>query len=289
MLEQVTAIDLPHRERIEGWRRSSRHALSAHAFTSLFLWQAQMKLRLCLCDGGYSVRCDRGDAPSWFFPCGEDGMMRAFLAALMPGKRLIYLREQDVSYLHAHFPGAFAIARRPDDDEYLYSIAEHLALSGGAYANMRTQVHKIERDFAVRNAPLDARSRNDALTIIRRWTAARQRFEHCDLRDDEVDETAVSMLEALGMEGVVTYLDGAPMAVTAGFALTPDTFDIAVSKCADNLQGLSYYAKRALMAQLAPRYARINLEEDLGIPGLRRMKQSLHPVGMNPIWEAIRL
>ena len=75
--------------------------------------------------------------------------------------------------------------------------------------------------------------------------------------------------------------------MTAGFPLTDGTFDIAVSKCVENLQGLSYYSKRELMRGVADRFAFINLEEDLELEGLRRMKQGLQPVAFNRIWEAV--
>ena len=43
------------------------------------------------------------------------------------------------------------------------------------------------------------------------------------------------------------------------------------------------------MRRVSGPYGWINLEEDLGLAGLRRMKKSLQPSGMNQIWEAVRV
>lgn len=283
-----TNVTLAHRTTIEQIRRKAGHVLSSHAFTSLFLWQEQMGLRLCPLEDAYSVRCVKPGDASFFFPCGEQNSVRMFVESLYSGERLRYLREEDAAYLEREFPGAFSLSRRRDEDEYLYSIPEHLALRGRAFANMRTQVHKVERDFSARTEGICSSNVADALRIIREWTHGEHRFAGYDLRDDEVDKTAVSLLDALGLEGIITYLDGEPMAVVAGFPLTKDTFDIVVAKCSENLQGLSYYSKRELMKRVGNRYSLINLEEDLGLPGLRKMKLGLHPCGFNPIWEAVR-
>lgn len=282
-------IKLAQRQMIERIRRQVGHVLSSHAFVSLFLWQEQMGLRLCPLEDGYSVRCDASAASGYFFPCGSAASVRAFVEGVLPGERLCYLRQEDAQYLQREFPGRFEISRRPQADEYLYDIQAHLALQGRAYANLRTQVRKVERDHCVRTEMIGAANAEDALRIIREWTHGERRFENCDLRDDEVDQTAVRMLDLLGMCGTLTYLDGEPMAVVAGFPLTRDTFDIVVAKCAENLQGLSYYSKRELMRRVSGRYGWINLEEDLGLAGLRRMKKSLQPSGMNQIWEAVRV
>ena len=73
-----------------------------------------------------------------------------------------------------------------------------------------------------------------------------------------------------------------------GFALTEDTFDAAVGKCAMDVQGLTYFTLRELMRSLPERYRWFNLEEDLGLPGLRDMKEHFLPDGRHRIWEARR-
>ena len=198
------SITLDLRGEVERIRHGAGHALSSHAFASLFLWRRQMGLSLLALDGAYSARCLREDA--LFFPCGSPDAARAFVEGLSPGDRLVYLRGRDAAYLEKAFAGRFRLRRRHDADEYLYAIRDHLALSGGAFANLHTQVHRVEHAFDVRTEPLGPDNLSDALRVIRGWRHGERRFGGIGLRDDEVDAEALALLGPLGMEGVLTRL-----------------------------------------------------------------------------------
>ena len=73
-----------------------------------------------------------------------------------------------------------------------------------------------------------------------------------------------------------------------GFPLADDAYDVAVSKYAVHVQGITYYTLRELMRSLPAQYRWFNLEEDLGLPGLREMKEHFLPDGKHEIWEAWR-
>ena len=54
-------------------------------------------------------------------------------------------------------------------------------------------------------------------------------------------------------------------------------------KSAVNVQGLTYYTLWQLMRSLPERYRWFNLEEDLGLPGLRDMKEHFLPDGKHEV------
>ena len=285
-MEETQRITLRHKKAIEALRHSAGHILSSHAFASLYLWREEMGLSLLLTPDMFTVRCGWKGKNAWFFPCGEEAAADAFIRRKLsePDFSLCYLRGCDADRLEKQFPGRWDIRRVPQDDEYLYDTEGHRTLAGGAYANMRTQVHKVEREYRPRTAWLSDDTIEDALQVIRQWSHGEHRFEACTLRDDRVDEEALLKRRELGITGIVLYLKDEPVAVTAGFALDRDTFDVAVAKSISTAQGVPYYAKRELFVRIEQPV--VNLEEDLGIPGLRRMKQGMHPTGKQDIWEA---
>lgn len=117
--------------RWNGWRGLEGHALSAHAFVSLWLWKEALGLELCVGEEYFSARAGEDE---WLFPCGSERGRLAFLAehANEPGARLRYLRSQDAGWLAERFPGQWELIRRPEDDEYLYLREPHIAMEGGA-------------------------------------------------------------------------------------------------------------------------------------------------------------
>lgn len=281
-------ITLKEKEKIEHLRRCYGHELSVHAFHSLYLWQGQLGLSLYLGENMFCVRSAWHGGNAWYFPCGEENECRTFIDTRRKEKdfKLAALRREDVLWMRREYQDGWKYLPKESEDEYIYSIREHLELRGGAYANMRTQVHKVEREYRIGISMLDASNEEDAIAIIRKWRCRKGEPREDSLTDDQVSETLIRMRRELSAEGIVVYLDGRPVSVAAGVPLSKDTFNIVLAKSTENLQGVSYYSKRELMKKLRDRFQYINLEDDMGIEGLRRMKRAMRPVRKNKIWEA---
>lgn len=284
----MTELDPALRGQVDRLRKLYGHTLSAHAFPSLYLWGEQQRLTLTVEEEFFAVRAAERGSNAWFFPCGSEGGKRAFLAAHAgePNLTLLYLRREDAAWLEERFPGQWALSRNHAGDEYLYERASHLEMAGGRFRDLRRRVRKIERDLSPKTRLLDESSAADALRVLELWSDS-----HPGVGGDDrqVALRALERWRELGLRGVVVDLAGRPAAFMLGFPLTEDTFDAAVGKCAAGMQGLTYYVLRELMGSLPAQYKWFNLEEDLGLPGLRAMKEHFLPDGRQEIWEARRL
>lgn len=136
-----------------------------------------------------------------------------------------------------------------------------------------------------RTEVLDGRNTADARQILDIWASGHSAWGG---DDRQAALRALEEREALGLYGVVVYLEGRPASFMLGFPLGEDVFDAAVGKSAVNVQGLTYYTLWQLMRSLPERYRWFNLEEDLGLPGLRDMKGHFLPDGKHEVWEARR-
>lgn len=196
---------------------------------------------------------------------------------------LCYLRSEDTVWLTSCFPDRWEVYRTPEDDEYLYEAEKHLRLNGRAYQRFRTQVNKVEREDAPASEWICHHNEQDAIQVIREWHRLHE-TKNGAFVGDEIDETAIAMWRRLGVQARLLYLREKPAAVTAGFYLDDKTFDIAVEKTTVPLQGVAYYARRDLIASVCCEW--VNHEEDLGIPGLRKMKEGMLPCAKNEMWAA---
>lgn len=285
--EETEEITLAHRGQIERLRAACGHTLSSHAFNSLFLWQKHMDLSLYLTAELFSVKYGKRGSNTWFFPCGEREAARIFIERHMEDTdfALCYLRPEDAKWLVSCFPNQWEVYRTPEDDEYLYEAKKHIQMKGHDYQRFRTQINKVEREDAPRSEWICHHNEQDAIEVIRAWHKLHE-TENGVFVGDEIDETAISMWRRLGIQARILYLWEKPAAVTAGFYLDDSTFDIAVEKTAVPLQGVSYYARRDLIAAVSCEW--INHEEDLGLPGLRKMKEGMRPLRKNEMWAAKR-
>lgn len=286
--EETVEITLACKQAVERLRAAYGHTLSSHAFHSLFLWRRHMGLSLLLTPELFSVRYGKKGDNTWFFPCGERAAVRAFVEKHMEEAdfSLCYLRPEDVRWLEVCFPGRWKFCRTPEDDEYLYEPEKHIRLRGRAYQSFRTQVNKVEREDAPRCEWLGDHNEQDALRVVREWHR-RHETGGGPFLGDEIDEEAILLRRKLGIRARLLYLRGRPAAVTGGFYINDSIFDIAVAKTAVTLQGVAYYARRDLICAVPCKL--VNHEEDLGVPGLRKMKKGMRPSGKNEMWAAKRI
>lgn len=287
MLQKIT---LREKRKIESIRKAFGHELAVHAFASLYLWQEPLGLSLYIDERMFCVKSAWYGSNAWYFPCGEKQEVRDFISMRMQKKdfELVCLRSEDVLWMQREYPEGWSYIPDEAGDEYIYSIREHMELKGRAYANMRTQVHKAEREYRLKIYPLDSMNEEDAIYILREWRYRKGKVADGALSDDQVNETLVRMRKELSGEGIVVYLDGMPVSVVAGVPLSKDSFDIIVAKSTKNIQGISYYAKHAMMCNIRDRFQYINLEDDMGIEGLRAMKTAMRPVRKNIVWRAVQ-
>ena len=275
-------IHLEDRTAIESIRRQAGHTLSAHAFVSLFLWQDSMCLSVCLRPTAYFVRFQARGENAWFFPCGSTQEKLAFLRLMcaVPGFTLYYLRQEDLDFLERYFPGQFSFTPTRGDAEYLYDRTAQLNLRGGAYKNLRSKIHKARNRHQWQIHTLDTPTYHLAEQVARLWQARRD-----GPGDLNVALLALQNFEPLALTGIILESETGPQAIAFGSLITPDTFDLHVTKTL--LPGLDGYLKWELYQRLPPQVIWINQEEDLDLPGLRTNKEESIPQRIVPLWKGV--
>lgn len=285
-------IGFEHRDAIEKIRAAYGHTTSSHAFVSLYLWQEAMELSLLCETDFFAVGYGSPQENKWFFPCGNPRKIHDFLALV--GKEspltLCYLRDCDRLWLEKSFPNRFCFRHAEESDEYIGNVAEYVAAAGSRFSEIRRKLRKLEREHTTDTRKIDAQTLPDALYVARQWYKTEHYTGRQGLSDDRIAEKALNEREKLGIDGIVLYADGAPVGLFAGFPLCGDTVDVLIGKCTpDAPKGTAYYALREYLRNLDPCFTRCNHEEDLGIEGIRQMKESLCPTEKTAMWEAVSI
>jgi len=83
----------------------------------------------------------------------------------------------------------------------------------------------------------------------------------------------------LGLLGLVVEIEGRLAAYTLGYPLSDSVFCILFEIADRDVRGLAQYIFREFCRSLA-RFEFINAMDDSGLEGLRRAKQSYHPVSL---------
>lgn len=285
---ETREIRLDDKEAVDGIVRRYRCLYSSHAFNSLYLWRNQMRLELYLSEDFFAVKCGTRGKNTWFFPCGDALRIKEFIDYMigLPDFQLCYMGKKEKTFLQNYKGILFRIDREYDSDEYIYEIQGHLSLQGKNYANVRTQLHKAERENNCVTKRLSEVKPEEIREILNEWNANEGHGSDIEFATDAAELEALEHFEHLEMDGVVVFLDGQPFGVAMGFPLTEDTFDLFAAKERKVLPGMAYYVKHELFLYLNGNYTYVNIEEDMGNEGLRRMKKTLCPIRQNVMWTA---
>lgn len=289
-VETNCKIKLENAAQIERLKRGADNECAVYTFATMYLWQEAFKFSLYLTDEIYSIRCRAKSENAWFFPCGEDEACRRFISEHIdePYFCLIGITEKNYEKLNLWFPGVFACTDERNSYEYVLDIDAHIELKGKAYRHVRNNWHRATREHELRLEPLTDELMDTVWQILREWKINHNE-DSGEVVSDDAEVLFFNARKELNAELYVLYVDDEAFGVIGGYAINDEIFDLSIAKEKYHLPGVSYAAKRLLFSKLQGRFKYANLEDDLGLPGLRQMKNSLVPVRMNRMWSAVKL
>lgn len=289
---QTLPLDLSLKTRLEKIRKDYKNDLSANTFNSLYLWQSQMMLSVHLEDDFFAVKCKKRGENAWFFPCGSKEKTFKFISEGMKEENfsLCYIGEKEAKWLEENFPSQWNIRREEESDEYICDTEELVLLNGGKYKSVRHKINRIERENSLKTLPVSDDTEADAFLVLSEWEKLPHGIGSNRLEEGGVSNKALKERKLLEIDGVTVYVNDEPMAVFAGFPINDDTVDVLVGKTRhDAPRGFVYYAICSYCRYILGKYKYCNMEEDLGIPGIRMIKEELRPQRKNLIWTATKV
>ena len=234
-------------------------------------------LRSRLCDDTYRVYL----APL----CGKN--IEAAFGLIMEdahscGKlvKFVTLTEHAADALKAAFPNRFDYEENRDMAEYIYRSGVMAEFYGKELRKRRAEVHTFWNSYGQRASITRIRPEDfeDCLAYEQKWLADNLETHDREtlLRDARMIDIQMAHFDELHLSGVILRIDGRTCGFCYGTKLG-DTYDVIVEK-ADRSVPHSYKVLRQESAkQCASDCNYVNMEEDVGVPGLRALKQAYKP------------
>ena len=175
----------------------------------------------------------------------------------------------------------FIIEERRDLYEYIYNVTDLAYLKGSKYYNKRNEVSSFLRKY---EGHLDIRkiSSDDIgniKTLSKAWLGNDDnRMENVQL---QIENQALNIVfdnyEELGIIGLVIYVDKDLAGFIVGIKLNDKYVDAMIEKGNVNYKGVYKVLNKEFSRICCEEQEYVNLEEDLGVEGLRNMKLLYHP------------
>lgn len=277
------------KEFIDAINSRTGNTVSSYSSSSIFIWEKEWNLSVVEGNDFYTVFRNNCFESYYFFPQGNEKEISDFINKHISSDEFLvfkYLNRNDVSFLENRFPGIFEIQRDLDSDEYLYSIKDHMSLSGPRFANCRSKLRNFSKEHELSIRKADTVNDPDTVKIIYgildEWAQTHDKLHLSSYR------TLIQNAEKLKADVYLINMDGLPYSVQSGYDLGNGIFDLCLAQENRNIPGGGYAAKNLLMKTLKDKYEFVNMEEDLGLSGLRIAKSQTAPCGKNEKWLAFK-
>ncbi len=269
--------------------------VSAYTFTNIFAWRNAYSSTVSRLGDYVLVLSDHGDRLACFQPLFVDGTGDD-LPSRLPYVADEILRRSPRPVHFERLPTEAALVLEAaglqiESDrgnwDYLYSANDLITLAGRNYSAKRNQLSHAKARIDYEYVRMDADIADHCQEFACRWCLER----NCDTveglrREKCAVYEMLTNFDVLGIEGGAIRSNGEILAFSFGEALNPETLVVHAEKADGSIDGLYQLINQEFCIAHAGDFRYVNREQDLGIPGLRKAKESYHPVRMIEVFTA---
>ena len=263
---------------------------SEYTFTNLFMWRRKYNPKWAVSDDCLLIILEEsGGKLLALQPIGSgnkvaaiDTLSRVFLAE---GLTPVIGRVTD-DFIESFVDcSRFDLIEDPNNSDYVYQAEKLISLSGNKYHRKKNHLNRFMRNYDFEYQAFSIDLIDNVLSLQETWCEFRDCYEDDNLfHEDRAVCEALSHFQALSFSGGAILIDGQVQAFSFGEMLNPDTAVIHIEKANPEIEGL-YTAINQQFCSATWSHAKfINREQDLGLEGLRKAKQSYYPHHMVNKW-----
>lgn len=266
--------------------KAAPEILADTIFTNLFIWRSYYRpswqeAHGCLC----LIANPADDEPFGLPPVGGGDLLAAVdftvekLKEMTDRPLLRRMPEFLAQRLEAE-QRPYVCEHDRDNDDYVYLRQQLCSLSGRKLHQKKNHYNYFVSHYQFECLPLTPDLTPELLAVQESWLATKEEqnasSKHLSYEVESVHEL-VRHREALNQLGLAIRIDGRIAGFTIGEVLAPDTVLVHLEKADYEIRGLFVAISSHFCRQFPPEINFVNREQDLGLEGLRKSKESLKP------------
>jgi uncharacterized protein len=281
--EPFKELEFEDKEVFDEHLRKDPPLISELTFTNLFIWRHKYHPVWRVREGCLLILMrPEGENPFAFFPAGTGDKaealdyLRSELGRQFERARICRVDEGRAVRYAA--PDRFTLDEDRDNSDYVYLTQDLIRLSGNRYHRKKNHLNQFLKNHEFEYLPLNAELVECFLDMQESWCRMRECVEHPGLlSEDYAVHEALTRFGDLDFQGGAIVMAGKVEAFSIGEVLNEDTAVIHLEKANPDIPGL-YAAINQLFCRHAWAHMKyVNREQDLGVEGLRKAKESYYP------------
>jgi len=277
-------IKLEDREQAMGMICASGCHGADYSFANMYIWRHAYEPKIYFTPNRMLVAMFYGDSAMYAYPKGGGDVTESVEMLLDDahgrGHKLLIrgLTDKTLEEFLPLYGDRFEITEDRDNADYIYTAEKLCKLAGRKLSSKRNHIKHFEKNgdwhfdrITCENLPVAKafvdefyKEKGDP-SLADEAEAIEQMFEHYG---------------ALEFIGGLLYQNNEPVAFTAGTMLDDVVFDVHFEKALPGVEGAYTMVNREfanMVCEIHPEIEAFNREEDMGIEGLRKAKESYHP------------
>ncbi len=270
-------------ERYNKYRLKDKTNASEGVFMTMFIWNEYYNLSLAENGEFLFIRFDiKGKSPSYFFPIGEGDLEKAIDElseyASERGEKLIFrlASRENMQKLKDLYGDRFSYKESRDSYDYVYLTEKMISLSGKKLHSKRNHLNYFLENYDYEYIKVTDKSLLDECAKkADSWVRAKEKNKNSF--EAGAMNSYFENFFAFKQSGGVIKVSGEIVAMSFGEKLNDEMALIQIELADENYRG-SYQAINKLFCENEWKKLKyVNREEDMGIEGLRRAKESYQP------------
>lgn len=252
-------------------------------FTNLFMWRHRYRpLWLAWENCLLIIMRPKGEPPFALPPIGAGDRRKALGTLVEELKRFtpeVKICRVDEDFVKEYVnPDRYDCLPDRDNSDYVYLTQDLIHLKGRKYHRKKNHLNQFIKDHDFEYRPLDMDLVEDFLNMQESWCEMRACVDSPDLlSEDYAIHEALASFEELDYRGGAIIIDSKVEGFSLGEPLNRDTAVIHTEKANPGIRGLYVAVNQLFCVNAWSEMKYINREQDLGIEGLRKAKESYHP------------
>lgn len=289
-LQKLTCTDKATFDKYFG----SRYCENAeYTFTNLFMWREMMNLRWAVEDEVLYMFSMNEKIFSAWQPIGAQEKLQGAITKILHvaeenrGKRefrFVVVEKSFAEELEKYPDAKFNITAERDDFDYVYLAQDLINLSGRKFHGKKNHLNAFKKEYPeAKYLPITEEIIPKCREELNIWSETHKRANPDDPfigYEQAAIHEIFDHFDRFKLKGGAILLNDKVVAFTFGERLNSDTAVIHVEKANPLIRGIYAAINQNFVEHEWSDMIYINREEDMGIEGLRRAKESYRPIKM---------
>lgn len=246
----------------------------------LYIWQTVDNSQVTLINDNLCILNNTEYAGKFFLePIGTQNIPQTIETCLKHSGKISNISED----FYTRFPelAKYTPHELPDNFDYIYSTQSLAELAGTKFHDKRNHIHKFKRNYPYyKYLPITPDFLPKAIAIFESWAkdnpANTTQKITAKMQKDALINTFKYFTDC-NISGGYIESEQKIFGFIIGSPLNNNTFGMHFQYCLSDIPGIYQILSQEFCQQIRQQYLYVNLEEDLGMPGLKKMKLSYHP------------